>query len=243
MVTENTDEAGCALVEISKLAAIHGLLERTKLTPKQSQSLAQTAEHVGLVIEPDARLTNRPYNWEDLVSLLRPEESPGFQPGSRYLAASLMLELGVYIAAADGTVEDVEIDQIARFLESQFLLDPPDSRRLEALKRVFASRPPSLAGLGKRLQTTLAREQREAVGRFLTGIAAANGIIDRKEVSALRKRLSCARHRSRPIEPASRGVPPRFSGTGRGPERRAIRRPRRDDSGNITSQDRYQLHP
>jgi hypothetical protein len=78
------------------------------------------------------------------------------------------------------------VDQVARFLESQFLLDPPDSRRLEALKRVFMARPPTLAGLGKRLQTALSREQRETVGQFLTGIAAANGIIDRKEVTALR---------------------------------------------------------
>ena len=125
---------------------------------------------------PIARLTNRPYSWEDVVSLLRPEEKPGLPPtDSRYLAASLMLELGIYVAAADGSVEDVEVDQVARFLESQFLLDPPDARRLEALKRVFVARPPSLAGLGKRLQTALTREQREAVGRFLTGIAAANG--------------------------------------------------------------------
>ena len=87
---------------------------------------------MGLVIEPDARLTNRPYSWDDLVSLLRPEERPGLPADSRYLGASLMLELGVYVAAADGTVEDVEIDQVARFLESQFLLDPPDARRLEA---------------------------------------------------------------------------------------------------------------
>jgi hypothetical protein len=43
-----------------------------------------------------------------------------------------------------------------------------------------------MTGLGKRLQAVLTREQREAVGRFLTGIAAANGIIDRKEVTALR---------------------------------------------------------
>ncbi len=43
-----------------------------------------------------------------------------------------MLELGIYIAAADGSVDDVEVDQVARFLESQFLLDPPDARRLEA---------------------------------------------------------------------------------------------------------------
>ena len=52
-------------VEVSKLAAIHGLERAPKLTPKQSQALAQTAEYVGLVIEPDARLTNRPYSWED----------------------------------------------------------------------------------------------------------------------------------------------------------------------------------
>ena len=186
VVAQHTDEHGCALVQVSKLASIHDLEERVKLTPKQSQSLAQTAEYVGLVIEPDARLTNRPYNWEDVVSLLRPEDRPRLPADSRYLAASLMLELGVYVAAADGSVEDVEIDQVARFLESQFLLDPPDARRLEALKRVFMARPPSLSGLGKRLQSAMTREQREAVGRFLTGIAAANGIIDRKEVTALR---------------------------------------------------------
>jgi len=186
MVAEHTGEGGCALVQISKLATIHGQEERAKLTPKQSQALAQTAEYVGLVMEPDARLTNRPYNWEEVVSLLRPEGKPGLPTDSRYLAASLMLELGIYIAGADGSVEDVEVDQVARFLESQFLLDPPDARRLAALKRVFMARPPSLAGLGKRLQTALTREQREAVGRFLTGIAAANGIIDRKEVTALR---------------------------------------------------------
>ena len=42
--------------------------------------MAQTAEYVGLVIEPDARLTKRPYNWEDVVSLLRPEEGHDFRP-------------------------------------------------------------------------------------------------------------------------------------------------------------------
>ena len=222
LVAEHTDEDGCALVEVSKLAAIHGLEERAKLTPKQSQSLAQTAEYVGLVIEPDARLTNRPYSWDDVVSLLRPEERRRLPADSRYLAASLMLELGIYVAAADGSVEDVEVDQVARFLESQFLLDPPDARRLEALKRVFMARPPTLAGLGKRLQTALTREQREAVGRFLTGIAAANGIIDRKEVTALRTRLSGARHRRRSAQHASRGIPPRVPGSDRSRTRRAI---------------------
>ena len=186
LVSEHSREDGYALVEISKLAALHGLEPRAKLTPTQSRALAQTAEYVGLAIEPDARITTRPYSWEDVVSLLRREEGTCLPADSRYLAASLMLELGVYIAAADGKIDDVEVDQVAHFLESQFLLEPPDARRLEGLKRVFMARPPTLARLGKRLQAGLSRQQRESVGRFLTGIAAANGIIDRTEVTALR---------------------------------------------------------
>ena len=77
------------------------------------------------------------------------------------------------------------LDQVARFLESQFLLDPPTRNAWRRSSTFSSRRPPSLTGLGKRLQATLTGEQREAVGRFLTGIAAANGIIDRKEVSAL----------------------------------------------------------
>jgi len=186
MVAEHTREDGFALVEVSKLAALHGLEPRAKLTPTQSRSIATTAEYMGLAIEPDSRITTRTYGWEDVVSLIRAEAGAGLPTDPRYLAASLMLELGVFIAAADGSVDDVEIDQVARFLESQFLLGPTDTRRLEALKRVFMERPPTLAGLGKRLQFALSREQREAVGQFLTGVAAANGIIDRKEISALR---------------------------------------------------------
>ena len=186
LAAEHTGEDGFALVEISKLASIHGLQERAKLTPSQSRVLVETAGYMGLAIEPDTRVTHRPYSWHDVVSLLRSDEEPDLPPDSRYLAASLMLELGIYIAAADGSVDDAEVDLVARFLESQFLLAPPDARRLEALKRVFTARPPTLAGLGKRLHSALSREQRETVGQFLTGIAAANGIIDRKELRALR---------------------------------------------------------
>jgi len=185
-VAEHTDEDGCSIVEVAKLASIHGFGERAKLTAKQSQSLARTAQYVGLVIEPDARITNRPYSCKDLVSLLRTDDKPSLPADSRYHGASLMLELGMYIAASDGQVDDEEVDQIARFLESQFRLDPPDARRLQALKSVFLRRSPSITGLGKRLQKVLNRDQRESLGSFLTGIAAANGIIARSEVTALR---------------------------------------------------------
>ena len=71
VVAEHTDESGCSLVEVARLASIHGLGERTRLTAKQSRSLAQAAHYVGLMIEPDARITNRPYGSKDMVCLLR----------------------------------------------------------------------------------------------------------------------------------------------------------------------------
>jgi uncharacterized tellurite resistance protein B-like protein len=186
LVAEHTAEDGYALVDIARLAPLHGLGTCTKLTMKQSQALATTAEHVGFLIEPDARLTKRPYGWDEVVALLRPEEGQSALVDARYLAASLMLELGLYIAAADGEIETSEVSQVAHFLEAQFLLEPADARRLEALKRVLSARPPSITGLGKRLQETLTTKERSGLGRFLTGIAAANGVIDRKEITALR---------------------------------------------------------
>ena len=186
VTAENAREEGAVLVAAGQLATIHGIPKKAKLTPRQSESLARTAHHVGFVIEPDVRVTNRPYGWDEVVALLRPEESPELPKDSRYAGASLMLELGLFVASADGIVEDKEVDHITRFLESQFLLDPPDARRLEALKQVLMSRTPSLTGVGKRLQAVLTVEQREAIGLFLVGVAAANGTIDRKEITALR---------------------------------------------------------
>ncbi len=189
IVFEHSGKDGCALVEVSALAALHGFPEHAKLTRFQSEVLCRPAQFVGRMIEPDARLTGRPYAWKDRVALMPrtlEEEAGRLDDNSRYLAASLMLELGIYIAAADGAVDDREVDQVARFIESQFLLRPPEVRRLEALERVFVTRPPTLAGLGKRLQSTLTHDQREAVGRFLTGVALAGGIIDHKEISALK---------------------------------------------------------
>ena len=128
-----------------------------------------------------------------------------------------MLEMGLFVASADGDVGDEEVDHITRFLESQFLLDPPDARRLEALKQVLMNRTPSLTGVGKRLQAVLTVEQREVVGRFLVGIAAANGTIDRKEITALRRAYKALGVDVGPAEPAPRRVPPGHEGAGRGP--------------------------
>jgi hypothetical protein len=156
------------------------------LTAKQSGSLASTAHAVGFVVEPDFRIMTQPYKWDDSIALFRPEDRPALPTDGRYAGAALMLELGMFVAAADGEIEREEVDHIASFLESQFLLDPQDVRRLEALKLVFLIQHPSISGIGKRLNVTLSSAQLESIGEFLVGVAASNGSIDKKEVSALR---------------------------------------------------------
>ena len=183
---DHAQEDGTVVVAVGSLAMIQGISQRPKLTTKQSESLARVAHDVGFAIEPDARVTNRAYGWEDLVALFRPEERPSLPIDGRYSGAALMLEIGMFVAAADGVIEKEEVDHIATFLESQFLLDPPDVRRLEGLKQVFLRQHPSISGIGKRLKAALTTAQLESVGEFLVGVANSNGTVDKKEISSLR---------------------------------------------------------
>ena len=186
LAVDQVQEDGTVILKVGALAEIQGYAEKPKLTAKQSEAIAQTAHSVGFMIEPDPRITNRAYGWEDHAAVFRPEERPSLPQGNSFAGAALLLELGMFIAAADGEIEEEEVNHIAGFLESQFFLDPPDARRLEALKRVFLSQHPSIAGIGKRLERIVNLEQVESIGPFLFGVAAANGAIEKAEISALR---------------------------------------------------------
>jgi uncharacterized tellurite resistance protein B-like protein len=186
VAAEQAQEDGTVIVKIMTLAEIQGYAPKAKLTAKQSETMAQTAHAVGFMIEPDPRITNRAYGWEDHVVLFRPEDRPNLPQDHHFAGASLLLELGMFIAAADGEIEEQEVNHIASFLESQFLLDPTDARRLESLKRVFLKQHPSIAGIGKRLQKIANTQQIESIGQFLFGVAAVNGSIEKAEITALR---------------------------------------------------------
>jgi len=179
-------EDGFSFASIAKLAEIQGFQPREKLTATQSRSLAQTAEDIGLAIVPDARITGRAYSWSDEVVLFQPEGSAAPQKESSYRAASCMLELGMVIAAADGTVDQEELGHIERFLDDQFRLSSDESRRLKAYGILLSKKPPSISSLSKPLRETLTLDQRAMIGKYLIGVAAANGTIDRKEISSLK---------------------------------------------------------
>ena len=187
IAASQVNDDGVSFAAIAKLAEIQGFQQREKLTATQSRSLAHTAEDIGLAIVPDARITGRAYAWSDEVVLFQPEGIAVVQQESGYCAASCMLELGMVIAGADGTIDPEETARIEQFLKDQFRLSSDESRRLKAYGILLSKKPPSISTLSKSLREALTLDQRSMIGKYLIGVAAADGIIDRKEISSLKR--------------------------------------------------------
>ena len=185
VIERYTDDKGWALVPTGELAALSGVAERKRLTKKQSTGLAATAEYMDLCVEPDARESGQSYKWDDFVSVF-PREDSGPENLPSYHAASILLRLGMMIAGADGSFDDTELEFITRHLEEQFELSPQESVRLEHLAHLLSMYPTNNSRLAKKLRD-LPMGERQVVGEYLIGIAAADGIIARDEVSALKK--------------------------------------------------------
>jgi uncharacterized tellurite resistance protein B-like protein len=195
VVAAQTPQGAFVLVPVPSLARLQGIEDRPKLTQKQSDELAATACAVGFGIAPDCRVTGRTYRWDEQIALFRMEQ-PAPPKDIAFPRAACMVELGIALAAADGTVEDGEILHITEFVENQFSLSADDALHLDGYRQVLLKEPPRISALGKRLQEKLTADQREQIARFLVGVAAASGSIHRKEITALR-----SAYRSLGIEP------------------------------------------
>lgn len=180
-----TDD-GWTVVPVSELAQLEAIPECFKLTKSQSIRLATTAQHMGLALEPDPRITGRAFAWGDRVSVF-PSTDELRDDLAVYHGAAILLELGMGIAAADGQIDEVELGRLASHLNSQFDLSSQDSTRLAHLRYLLSKTPSQGAAAARALRKSHSVEQRRVVGEFLVGIAAADGQIGLPEVKALVK--------------------------------------------------------
>ncbi len=179
------DSGGIALIPLSKLATARGIPERAKLTKKQCSQILNSADCMDLCLEPDSRETGQNYRWHEFVSVF-PRDYDNSENLASYHAASILLRLGISIAAADGNVDDEELRLITVHLEQQFELSHQESTRLEHLSLLLSRYPADDTRLAKKLQE-LPEEQRNMVGDLLVGIASADDIVTPDESKALRK--------------------------------------------------------
>ncbi len=185
-IAEHTNEAGRAFVRAKDFAGIVGIAARDRYTLAQSCRIAETVEHAGYAVEPDARLMRSAYKADECLSVFLRMFDLQASP-KRYLAATCILRMGTAIAAADGDVSDEEMALLTNEVERAFDLNEHEERRLEALRELLLVQGSDIAAIGKRLRESLDSRRRAAVGRLLIAIAASDGVIHPGERKALRR--------------------------------------------------------
>ncbi|MGE3239510.1 MAG: TerB N-terminal domain-containing protein [Pirellulales bacterium] len=188
LISESVDEGGWPVMLLSELATIKQISRRPQLTKKQSLSLLVTADTMGIAIEPDARLTNRNYRWDEPIVVFRDEGvAPSDTELKAYHSAAVLLRLSLSIAQADGQLDETELRRITEHLEQEFSLGARLSKRLDALMHLLVVQKASEVVIGRVLQKSLPMEQRRLVGQFLLAIAAVDEVVCSQEKKILRK--------------------------------------------------------
>lgn len=180
------NDEGVPIVPIPRLAGLKGMEERGALLKSHCQTLLRTADCLGIGIEPDSRLTGRNYRWDESVTLFFHEGEEPQEP-TTYQAAASLLQLGLYVAEADGIVDQRELAQIGRHLEDQFQLGSEQTKRLESLRGLLLHTKPDPAKIFTGLQKRLTSRQRLVIGEYLVGVAAADLTITHPELTRLRR--------------------------------------------------------
>ncbi len=183
---ECSDDSGIPLVPINRLAKLRGIAERGTLLKSQCEKIVGTASCLGIGIEPDCRLTGKSYRWDDEVVLFFSEDGREEDKG-RYQAAATLMQLGMYVAAADGEIDEGEAGHVLRHLESEFELTPHEVRRIECLRHRLIKRPLTDKDVTAVLRRQLSDQNRQLVGEYLVGVAVSDQVITPAEHKALRK--------------------------------------------------------
>jgi tellurite resistance protein len=155
---------------------------------RDAVTLAQTLAAMGFGIEPDVRFGG-PVLSTSMRAYLFPltaEAAAVSAPTQAYSAATVLIHLAALLSLADGTVTQEQEEQIEAHIGSALNLSEDERLRLDAHRHWVLTERPVLAGVKKRVES-LALPQRQAIGRFLAGVASAGGDISPNEVNMLRQ--------------------------------------------------------
>ncbi|MEV6445458.1 TerB N-terminal domain-containing protein [Amycolatopsis sp. NPDC051716] len=157
-----------------------------KLAKADAVALAQLLEHRGLGIEPDVRFGGNTPTPTSSVVLFRRADPPVSAPSTEYAAALAIINLGMLVAAADGTVSEPERRALRELAIDDLDLSEDERLRLDAHAALVLTKPPTPAVLRRRLES-LPTSRKATVGRLLTTIAAADGQVTPDEIRTLER--------------------------------------------------------
>jgi tellurite resistance protein len=164
---------------------------KNTMTKKEASSLVNLLGKMNVGMEPDPRFGIFSPKPDQNVVLFRISDNPPSSPSTEYTVATVVLHLASAVAGADGTSDAEEKRYLQEHLETWLHLSPEERMRLRAHSQWLLSDPrwllssfPGMYSVKKRVEL-LKQEDRESLGRFLVGVAQADGIIDAAEMKIL----------------------------------------------------------
>ena len=178
---------GCYWLPVKMAATLVGIITKTELTNGQSRQIANQIEWNGYCFEPDARYGGGTYDIGQTLVVFKPFAGDQINPSTAYLGAANLLRLCVLIAAADGQIDEVELDVFRQVIENQLDLTPTDHRRLQVLEKLLVQDPSSAAKTLASVAKSITAHKRLLIGKVLVRVAAADTVITKDERRALER--------------------------------------------------------
>ena len=176
---------GMVTMRLQELASSLG--EAQGLERNLVVSLARALEAVHVGMEPDVLSGAKTPKAEDTVVLFSVAAGETVSRSSAtYQAAALTLQLATAVALADGDIGAEELRHLRHQIERWTHLTPAHQQRLRAHMRYLIDTPPSLTVLKKKLEP-LATPAKEAIAKFMSVIAQADGNVSPVEIKMLEK--------------------------------------------------------
>ncbi len=184
-IREKTGDSANTFVPARSLATLVGLAPEAKLTLAACRRVSECVAEVGYCMEPDPCALSRALDDDEKIVLFL-NLGDGCAEPKRYLAASVLLEVGLTLAHVDGSAEDGELAMLTQHLDSVFELNEHEKRRLSNLRALRAAYPQDLSELTRPLKK-LPSGERAQVARFAVALVASDGLVTKDEQKAVRK--------------------------------------------------------
>ena len=182
LLANSPTEGGVALVMVGTLASLFGVPERTKLSAAQSRTLVDMLSSAGWDIAPNPSLSGIPLAWTQEIALF----ANGSSPSPQLAGTVKLLFLAITLAAADGVIEDEEIDAFNELITPQIQTEH-DWQHIRAMQ-VALRRDANVALRSlPQISKLIPAASREFVLKAMIHIAAADGEVSLDENKILRR--------------------------------------------------------
>ena len=172
---------------IAEAAKLLEITAETRLGISQCRQIAEKIESIGYCVEPDARYGGGSYGWDQTIGLFKRIDGDQIKPSPAYIGAANLLRLCVLTAAADGQIDEVELDVFRQVIENQLDLTQTDHRRLQVLEKLLVQDPSSAAKTLAKIAKSVPPHKRLLIGKVLVRVAAADSVITKDERRALER--------------------------------------------------------